>query len=438
LALSPEDITPPEAKEIMRCSIAQLEEGRSTADHEGITLKKDGSKVNVLVGNRLLQWHGQRVYYTTFKDITKRKRAEIALAESEKSFRSMFEASSDALNLVCIEDGRFLEVNNSMCLMFGYSREELLTMSPRDLINAENIPEQNDVLSAVLERGSAISDKGTVVRKKDGSMVQALVAAQIIAWKGKRVIYSSLRDITPLKRIQGQLEQKNKETLEFTDTVTHDLKKPLTTMNIVLGLAKKNAFGILNPDGVDAIDTGIEASHYMQEMLDDLLACARLESGTQKLVIEETRLGEMVEAVLTRMKYQIEEKKIQIVPPDNDISVMADRKQLTRVLMNLIGNAINYIGSGTDKFIRIAWEQKNGAPVFMVADNGIGVPEASRKDLFAKFKRGSNVSGVQGTGLGLSIVKGIVEAHGGKIWFESEVDKGTTFYFTLIGKEMKS
>ena len=72
------------------------------------------------------------------------------------------------------------------------------------------------------------------------------------------------------------------------------------------------------------------------------------------------------------------------------------------------------------------------------ADNGIGVPEASRKDLFAKFKRGSNVSGVQGTGLGLSIVKGIVEAHGGKIWFESEVDKGTTFFFTLSGKEMKA
>jgi signal transduction histidine kinase len=217
--------------------------------------------------------------------------------------------------------------------------------------------------------------------------------------------------------------------------VTHDLKKPLTTMNIVLGMSKKNAFGTLNPDGVDAIDTGIEASHYMQEMLEDLLACARLESGTQELVIEEIRMGEVVEPVLTRLKYQIKEKKIQVIPPGKDITLRADKKQITRVLMNLVGNAVNYIGSGPDKFIRIAWEQRNGTPVFMVADNGIGVPMASQKTLFGKFKRGSNVSGVQGTGLGLSIVKGIVEAHGGKIWFESEVGKGTTFYFTLAGKE---
>jgi PAS domain S-box-containing protein len=325
-----------------------------------------------------------------------------------------------------------------MCLMFGYSREELLCMSPRDLIDKENIPEQNGVRTEVLELGSVTSDEGTVVRKRDGTMLQVLISAQIVAWKGRRVIHSSLRDITPLKQIQDQLRKKNGEILEFTNLITHDLRKPLTTMNIVLGLAKKNAFGTLSPDGVDAIDTGIEASHYMQEMLEDLLACARLESGTQELVIEEIRFGDLVDPVMTRMKYQIEENKITIVLPDKDINLRADRKQLTRVLMNLVGNAINYIGSGTDKFIRIGWEQTNGAPVFMVADNGIGVPEKSQKDLFAKFKRGSNVSGVQGTGLGLSIVKGIIEAHGGKIWFESEVGKGTTFYFTLAGKGAKS
>jgi signal transduction histidine kinase len=269
-------------------------------------------------------------------------------------------------------------------------------------------------------------------------MLQVLISAQIVAWKGRRVIHSSLRDITPLKQVQDQLRKKNGEILEFTDMVTHDLKKPLTTMNIVLGLAKKDAFGTLNPDGVDAIDTGIEASHYMQEMLEDLLACARLESGTQELAIEEIRFMELANEILERLKFQIEEKKISVSLPEGDVAVMADRKQLTRVLMNLVGNAINYIGSGPDKFIKIGWERRDGTPVFMVVDNGIGVPEKSQKDLFTKFKRGSNVSGVQGTGLGLSIVKGIVEAHGGKIWFESEVGKGTTFYFTLAGEGAKS
>jgi signal transduction histidine kinase len=182
----------------------------------------------------------------------------------------------------------------------------------------------------------------------------------------------------------------------------------------------------------------MEASHYMQEMLEDLLTCARLESGTQELTVEEIGFRDLADEVRGRLKFQIEEKKISVTLSEGDVTVMADWKQLTRVLMNLVGNAINYIGSGPDKFVRIGWKQKNGATVFTVEDNGIGVPEKSQKDLFGKFKRGSNVAGVQGTGLGLSIVKGIVEAHGGKIWFESENGRGTTFYFTLAGKEANS
>lgn len=142
-------------------------------------------------------------------------------------------------------------------------------------------------------------------------------------------------------------------------------------------------------------------------------------------------LRDLVDSVLTRLKYQIEDKKIRVIPPDMDVVIHADRKQFIRILMNLVGNAINYIGGGPDKFIRISWERTNGTPVFLVADNGIGIPNESKREVFSKFKRGNNVSGIQGTGLGLSIVKGIVEAHGGNVWFESEVGKGTTLYFTL-------
>jgi PAS domain S-box-containing protein len=371
------------------------------------------------------------------RDITKRKQAEQALAESELNFRRMFEITSEGVALVNPETGRIVAANPAMCGMFGYAEEEFRSLTPEDITPAESKEVMRRSMKTLSDGGTIPDHEGISVRK-DGSKVNVIVSNRHMFWQGEPVFHVTFKDVTFLKAMQEQLKKKNTEILEFTDMVTHDLRKPLTTMNIVFGLAKKSAFGPLNADGKEAFDTGLEASKYMQEMLEDLLSCARLESGTQELAIEETRLGEVVEPVLTRMKYQIEEKKIQVVLPDKDISVMADKKQLTRVLMNLVGNAINYIGSGPDKFIRIAWEQKNGAPVFMVADNGIGVPEGSRKDLFAKFKRGSNVSGVQGTGLGLSIVKGIVEAHGGKIWFESEVGKGTTFYFTLAGTGKKS
>ncbi len=373
----------------------------------------------------------------TALDITERKRAERSIAESEKGFRSMFELTSEGVTLISPNTGKFVAANPAMCVMLGYSEEEFRSLSPEDITPAGMKEVMRCSMKALTDGGTIPDHEGITVRK-DGTQVNVIVSNSHMFWRGDPVFHVTFKDITFLKEMQDKLKKKNTEILEFTDMVVHDLRKPLTTMNIVLGMSRKGAFGPLTPDGEESVDTGIEASHYMQEMLEDLLACARLESGTQELAIEETRFGEVVEPVLTRMKYQIEEKKIQVVLPYKDISVMADKKQLTRVLMNLVGNAINYIGSGPDKFIRIAWEQRNGAPVFMVADNGIGVPEGSRKDLFAKFKRGSNVSGVQGTGLGLSIVKGIVEAHGGEIWFDSEVGKGTTFYFTLGGEGAKA
>jgi len=120
------------------------------------------------------------------------------------------------------------------------------------------------------------------------------------------------------------------------------------------------------------------------------------------------------------------------VPDHEEMNLRKDgSKMLARVFMNLIGNSINYIGEGPVKRIRIGWERRDGETVFSVKDTGIGIPAAARETLFNKFVRGSNAAGVSGTGLGLSIVKGIVEAHGGRVWFESAAGAGTAFFFTL-------
>jgi PAS domain S-box-containing protein len=400
-------------------------------------VNKSGKTIPVEINATVNAEGGKMRIISLCRDITERKKAERALAESEKSFRSMFELTSEGVSLISPKTGKFIAANPAMCAMFGYTEEEFCTLSGEDITP----PEAKEIMRQSMKdlfNGGNVPDHEGICQRKGGAIVNAIVSCRQMSWKGEPVFLVTFKDVTPLKAVQAQLKKKNAEILEFTNMVTHDLKKPLTTMNIVFGMARKGAFGPLTPDGAEAADTGLEASKYMQEMLADLLACAKFEAGTQELVIEKTGFRELAAEVVGRLKFQVEEKKISVSLPDGDVSVMADRKQLTRVLMNLVGNAINYIGKGPDKFIRIAWEQKNDAPVFLVADNGIGVPEASRKDLFGKFKRGSNVSGVQGTGLGLSIVKGIVEAHGGKIWFESETGKGTTFYFTLTGKEANS
>jgi len=111
--------------------------------------------------------------------------------------------------------------------------------------------------------------------------------------------------------------------------------------------------------------------------------------------------------------------------------ISADRNQISRVLMNLVANSVAYIGKGPNCFISIRCEKKADEVVVAVSDNGIGIPVDSQAALFSKFKRGSNVGDVTGTGLGLTIAKSIVEAHGGRIWFDSTVGIGTVFYFTV-------
>jgi PAS domain S-box-containing protein len=432
----PADISPPNQPD-GRESFPAAQERIKTAFEKGsnrfewIHRRKNGEDFPAEVLLSAFVLSGKNVLQATVRDITERKRVEQKLARWEDNFRTMFEASTDAMFLIPTEGDRFLEVNNTMCRMSGYSREELFALKPRDIIIPPKTPEVENYRSKLMQKGTAGSMEVSQVLKKDGSMLQVLMSAQTISWKGIIVIFGSIRDITPMRRMQDQLRQKNVEILEFTDTIVHDLKKPLTAMKTICDMTKTNAATSGNPDFIEMVDIGAESIRYMQEMLDDLLACAKLEAGTQELALEEVRCRELVDQAVHRLKYAIDEKQIDVEINGDDLCVRADPKQFTRVFMNLIGNAINYIGEKPGKKISVGWEQIGGSTVFSVSDNGIGIPQETQAQLFTKFKRGTNVSGISGTGLGLSIVKGMILAHGGRIWFESREGEGTAFHFTL-------
>lgn len=195
------------------------------------------------------------------------------------------------------------------------------------------------------------------------------------------------------------------------------------------------AFGNLSHEGKETIAMGSDSISYMKELLDDLLASAKLDAGMNELTIEEIDLPALVQEMIGRLKFQIEEKKVAVFVK-NDMGVArADKKAMTKVFMNLIGNAVNYIGEGPNRKIIVGLKTDTTEKVYYVCDNGMGIPEESQKTIFQRFKRGANVGDISGTGLGLSIVKGNIEAHGGKIWVESMPGKGTTFYFTLGAPE---
>ena len=370
------------------------------------------------------------------KELNTRIEAEKSLKQSEKTFRELFEASSEGLHLVSMKTGKFVKVNNAMCSLFGYTREEMLQLSPQDICTPDDRERQSEALKLLMAGKRIVNHEGVCI-KKDGTRLSVLISAFPLLWKGQYVISGCIRDISQIKEYQEKLTAKNREILDFANTVTHDMKKPLTTIKTICTLVADEKFFSLSGDGKEAIVMGKDALNYMEELLEDLLACAKLEAGTQVLEMTDVDVKEVVDTVLQRYKFQIEEKNITVVRNDN-VYIHADKKGIIKIFMNLIGNAIGYIGNTPDPEVEIGVSELNDRNkyLFTVRDNGLGIPEEIQGTIFQKFKRGTNVSGISGAGLGLSIVKGIIEAHKGEIWLESKEGEGTTFYFTLPFKKV--
>jgi signal transduction histidine kinase len=198
----------------------------------------------------------------------------------------------------------------------------------------------------------------------------------------------------------------------------------------MISLLGKGGLGELTDAQQEAVDTAAEANDYMMNLVGDLLEAARLETGRKMMDMRETLLPPVVARVRRRFRYQVEEEEIQIDVDDLPELAWCDEAALEKVFMNLLGNAISYIGDHPRR-IEVTGGVEGDFVRVSVIDTGIGIPDTSLARVFEKFHRGENALNTRGTGLGLGIVKAIVEAHGGVVTVESEVGVGTTFSFTL-------
>jgi PAS domain S-box-containing protein len=363
-------------------------------------------------------------------DISARWEAERARAESESGFRALFEGTSEGVALVDPQTNRFIATNPAMCAMFGYTEEEFRSLGPEDLtpIEAREIMRR---AMQMLEQGQPVPDDEGVSVTKTGAKINVIVANRPLTWKGKPAFHITFKDVTPLKQVQRRLEEKNKAIMDFSNMITHDLRNPLAGMKATLDMLQVTPALQSDTDALETVGIGLEAARYMESLLSDLLDVARMESGTKTLDLQRVRLRDIVDRVLVPLRLRAREKGIAIGVALENAEIVADPGEIVKVFMNLIGNAISYIGERADPCITIGMTGQKGVPTFFVKDNGIGIPVEDRATIFERFKRGSNVRTTRGTGLGLAIVKGIVEAHGGTVRAESAVGEGTTFLFTL-------
>jgi PAS domain S-box-containing protein len=225
-----------------------------------------------------------------------------------------------------------------------------------------------------------------------------------------------------------ELVRSNSDLQQFAYVASHDLQEPLRMVASYLQLLERRYKDRLDADASEFIQYAVDGAGRMQTLINDLLAYSRV--GTQGKPFKLTDYGEVLKQTLLQLKMSIEETGAVITHDDPLPEVMADESQLIQVLQNLVSNAIKF-QSDQVPHIHVGAEHIEGEWVFSVKDQGIGMDPQYKDRIFLIFQRLHNRTEYRGTGIGLAICKRIIERHGGRIWVESEPEKGSTFYFTI-------
>jgi PAS domain S-box-containing protein len=391
-------------------------------------------------------------------DITERKQAEESLRKSEALYRKAIEVA-DAVPYhqtyhVHNQTVAYDFIGEGIRGITGYSPEEFtealwdsLTLE-RVLLDELSVYSFNEAIDRVRTGLNTVWKCNHRIRARDGSIHWVFEAAVELRDQDG-ISYGSIgmfQDITERKRVDeqirqlneelekhvrdrtAQLEAANKELEAFSYSVSHDLRSPLRT---IVGFSK-----IINDDysaGLDPIGRGFlqkigEAGRKMNQLIDDLLAFSRL--GRKSLEKRPVDLNEIVRNVIDSLAQETAGRQMEWVlaelPP-----ATADPALLQQVYANLIGNAVKYTSRREAARIEIGSISQGGGTVYFVRDNGAGFDMQFADKVFGVFQRLHRDDEFEGTGIGLAIVERIITRHGGRIWFEAEVDKGATFYFTL-------
>jgi PAS domain S-box-containing protein len=365
-------------------------------------------------------------------DITEQKKAEEKIRLSNIYNRSLIEASLDPLVTIG-HDGKITDLNEATEQVTGYSRDELIGT---DFTNYFTEPEiAKEGYQEVFKQGF-ISDYALEIQHKDGSIIPVLYNASVYQDESGKVIgvFAAARDVTTLKKAEimlklkiEELKRSNEELEQFAYVSSHDLQEPLRMITSYLQLLQRKYQGNLDDKADKYINFAVDGAVRMQNLIIDLLEYSRVDTGDDEPGSIDCKF--ILNKVLFDIKAVIKENNATI-SHDPLPEVMADSTQIVQVFQNLIINGIKFHGEEAPK-IHISAEKIANEWVFSVQDNGIGIDPQYSERIFEIFKRLNSRDRYPGTGMGLAICKKIVERHGGRIWVESKLGKGSTFYFTL-------
>jgi signal transduction histidine kinase len=296
-------------------------------------------------------------------------------------------------------------------------------ISNRLLILTSKIEEVTETGDYSIRIKSAGNDEITTLKKGFNTMMDHIEEMEHSLLESNLSLERRVKDRT------SELETANKEMEAFSYSVSHDMRAPLRTINGYSKIMEKKYGHLLDEDGKDVLQTITDEATRMGKLIDDLLAFSRL--GRQQVQKTKVDMNELTTQSLKEALRSEEKSERASISIDNLPQALADPNLIHQVMINLLSNAIKYSSRMEEPLIHVGSYREDGKNVYFIKDNGAGFDMQYYNKLFGVFQRLHNQEEFKGTGIGLAIVQKIITRHGGRVWAESAVGKGTTFFFSL-------
>jgi PAS domain S-box-containing protein len=411
--------------------LGRLETRQELDGYEARVRAKDGSVRYVALTSNVYWDNGQFIHTRCFtRDITEQKRT----AELQERLAAIVESSDDAIVSKDL-DGIIRSWNRGAERIFGYKADEIIGQP----ISILAVPGRGDEIPNILDRirrGKRVDHYETRRRTKDGRVLAISLTVSPIRDASGTIVGASkiARDITDrvraeeaLRETNAALVRANTDLEQFAYSASHDLQEPLRMISTYSSMLKRKFGKQLGPDGDEYIRYTVDGAIRMQQLISDLLAytqAAALAEEDPTVADGDQALRDALDSLresLTSSGAAVEHTALP--------RVRMHQFQLEQVLQNLISNAIRYRREEPPQ-IQIAAERQDSEWLFSVRDNGIGIDPKYKERIFGIFKRLHSAADYPGSGIGLAICQRIIHRIGGRIWVESELGRGSTFFFT--------
>jgi len=355
----------------------------------------------------------------------------IQATQNLQLFRDLLDRSNDFIFVIEPKWGRFLDMNDRTCSSLGYSRDELLEMSVKDI---DSTIQSDAAWSQLAEQVSGAKQMVLegLYRRKDGGTFPVEINVRFMDFEEGSFMVAVARDITERKKAQekqaqllNEVKAANKELKDFAHIVSHDLKAPLRGIKSLVDWITADYADKLDEDGKQQMSLLVSRVERMRNLIDGVLQYSRV--GRAKEQKTRVELNKLVNEVIDML---LPAENIEITVENQLPVVECEKTRIMQVFQNLISNAIKYMDKPQGR-IRISSADEGGFWRLSIADNGPGIEEQYFEKIFQIFQTLSARDEFESTGVGLSVVKKVVEMYGGRIWVESKVGQGSTFHFTL-------